>query len=260
MWTDWLCRVWDPDRYLTFAGERARPFADLLARVPATDVAEVADLGCGPGTLTVGLAQRWPGAHVVGVDASAEMIAATPAGPPDGVEFVHADLRDWVPDRPVDVLVSNATLQWVPGHLELLPRLAGFVAPGGWFAFQVPGNFAEPSHVLLRELADTRPDLGDLAWPFSHEPAAYLDALLDLGFAADVWETAYVQLLPGEDAVLEWMSGTALRPVLAALSGADREEFVAAYRERLRAAYPPGVHGTVLPYRRIFAVGHRAAA
>lgn len=253
--------MWDPDRYLTFAGQRARPFADLLAQVPATGVAEVADLGCGPGTLTVGLAQRWPGAHVVGVDASAEMISATPADPPAGVEFLHADLRDWVPDRPVDVVVSNATLQWVPGHLGLLPRLAGFVADGGWLAFQLPGNFAEPAHVLLRELAagERWPALHDLERPFAHEPVTYLDALLGLGFAADVWETTYVQLLQGEDAVLEWMSGTGLRPYLAALDDAGREVFVAEYRELLRAAYPPGAHGTVLPYRRIFAVGRKGA-
>jgi trans-aconitate 2-methyltransferase len=255
--------MWDPDRYLRFAGQRARPFADLLAQVPAdpATVREVADLGCGPGTLTVGLAQRWPGAHVVGVDSSAEMIAAAPADPPAGVEFVHADLRDWAPERPVDVLVSNATLQWVPGHLELLPRLAGHVAGGGWFAFQLPGNFAEPAHVLLRELAagDRWPALHDLERPSAHEPATYLDALLELGFETDVWETTYVQLLPGDDAVLEWMSGTGLRPYLAALDDAERDVFVAEYRDLLRAAYPPGRHGTVLPYRRIFAVGHQTS-
>ncbi|PZF85467.1 trans-aconitate 2-methyltransferase [Jiangella anatolica] len=253
--------MWDPDRYLTFAGQRARPFADLLAQVPATSAGEVADLGCGPGTLTVGLAQRWPGAHVVGVDSSAEMIAATPDPPPAGVEFVHADLREWAPQRPVDVLISNATLQWVPGHLDLLPRLAGHVAAGGWLAFQLPGNFAEPTHVLLRELAadDRWPALRDLERPAAHEPAAYLDALLDLGLAADVWETTYVQLLQGDDAVLEWMSGTGLRPYLAALGDADREVFVAEYRDLLRAAYPPGRYGTVLPYRRIFAVAHKHA-
>ena len=252
--------MWDPDRYLRFAGQRARPFADLLAQVPATGVTEVADLGCGPGTLTVGLADRWPDAHIVGVDSSAEMIAATPAAPPAGVEFVHADLRDWAPARPVDVLVSNATLQWVPGHLELLPRLAGHVVDGGWLAFQAPGNFAEPAHVILRELAADLPALGDVSWPSSHDPASYLDALLELGFSADVWETTYVQLLQGDDAVLEWMSGTGLRPVLAALDDAERAAFVAAYRDRLRAAYPPGRHGTVLPYRRIFAVGHKTVA
>ncbi|WP_026874847.1 trans-aconitate 2-methyltransferase [Jiangella gansuensis] len=250
--------MWDPDRYLVFAGQRARPFRDLIAQVAATDVREVADLGCGPGNLTVGLVERWPDAHVVGVDASADMIAAAPADGP--VEFVHADLRDWTPTRPVDVLLSNATLQWVPGHLDLLPRLAGQLAAGGWLAFQVPGNFGEPSHVLLRELAaaDRWSVLHDLTWPSVHEPGTYLEALLDLGLEVQVWETTYHHLLHGDDAVLEWVSGTALRPVLAALESPDeRERFVAEYRELLRSAYRPGRYGTVLPYRRIFAVAQK---
>src|SRR5439155_813630 len=56
------------------------------------------------------------------------------------------------PARPVDVLVSNATLQWVPGHLDLLGRLAGLLARPGTLAFQVPGNFDAPSHRLLVEM------------------------------------------------------------------------------------------------------------
>lgn len=252
--------MWDPDRYLGFADQRARPFHDLIGQVPATEVSHVADLGCGPGTLTVDLAARWPDAHVVGVDSSPEMIAAAPAT--DVVEFVETDLREWSPEQPVDVLVSNAALQWVPGHLELLPRLAGYLAPGGWLAFQVPGNFDEPAHVLLRELTASerwRSRL-DVARPGVHEPSVYLEALLDLGLDVDVWETTYLQLLPGDDAVLEWMSGTALRPVLAALAGGDVYDFVDEYRALLRTAYPRGPHGTVLPYRRIFALAHRAAA
>lgn len=250
--------MWSPEKYLTFATERARPFHDLMARVPAVDPADVVDLGCGPGTLTLELAARWPDARVVGVDSSAEMIKAAPGG---RAEFVLADLRDWAPAQPVDVLISNATLQWVPDHLDLLPHLAGHVAPGGWFAFQVPANFAEPSHVLLREQAASPRWSARLqvSWPSSHEPVIYLQALLGLGFAADVWETTYLQVLPGDDAVLEWMSGTALRPVLAELSGPDADEFLEEYRAALRTAYPAGPHGTVLPYRRVFAVAQKEA-
>ena len=252
--------MWDPDRYLVFADQRGRPFADLMAQVRASDPADVVDLGCGPGNATAALARRWPRARVVGVDSSAEMIAA--ARTLDGVEFVEADLREWSPAGPVDVLVSNATLQWVPDHLDQLPRLTSFVAPAGWFAFQVPGNFGEPAHVLLRELLDSPRwrDRLDVARPASHEPARYLGALLELGFDAEVWETTYLHVLPGEDAVLAWMSGTGLRPVLDALDGEERSEFVEEYRTRLRTAYPPDRHGTVLPYRRIFAVARRPDA
>jgi len=252
--------MWDPRLYLAFGDERARPFHDLMSRVGADAPAEVVDLGCGPATLTVTLAARWPGAHVVGVDSSAEMVAA--AEDVDGIEVVQADLREWEPPGPVDVLVSNATLQWVPDHLALMPRLVAAVAAGGWLAFQVPGNFAEPSHVLLREVADS-PRWSDriggdlVARPSSHDPETYLAALAGLGCAVDAWETTYLQVLPGDDAVLDWVSGTALRPILRVLDQAERAEFTAEYGALLREAYPVRAYGTLLPYRRIFAVARR---
>lgn len=251
--------MWDPEQYLTFADQRARPFHDLVAQVHADGVRSVVDLGCGPGGLTAGLTARWPGSRVVGVDSSAEMIAR--ARRYSEVEFAVADLATWEPDGPVDVLLSNATFQWVPGHVELFPRLTGFLRPGGWFAFQVPGNFAEPTHVELRALAGEARWAGrlDVTWPAVVEPVDYLDALLGLSLEAQVWETTYVHVLPGgPDAVLEWIRGSALRPVLARLGDEEAADFVEEYRERLRVAYPAGPHGSVLPYRRIFAVSRRA--
>jgi len=255
--------VWDPRTYLRYADERSRPFHDLMARVAAEAPTTVVDLGCGPGTLTVILAERWPSARVLGIDSSPEMIASAGELRTPSVQFEVGDLRSWRPDAPVDVLVSNATLQWVPGHLELLPSLLSGVAPGGWFAFQVPGNFDEPSHTLLRALASSprwRDRLGTdvLAWPDSHPAAAYLDVLARLGCRVEAWETTYLHLLRGEDAVLDWVSGTALRPVLAALDDPDRTEFVSTYGAALREAYPQRPYGAVLPYRRIFAVAHKA--
>jgi trans-aconitate 2-methyltransferase len=138
--------VWDPGQYLRYAGERARPFFDLLSRVQANDPGYVADLGCGPGNLTAALADRWPGAEVVGVDTSVEMISAARAQASQRqlVDFVVSDIRDWRPERPLDVVVCNAVLQWVPGHLDLIRQWPGMLAPGGWLAFQLPGNFGQP--------------------------------------------------------------------------------------------------------------------
>ena len=252
---------WDPDRYLTYADERGRPFLDLLARVPATEVDRVVDLGCGPGNLTRLLQERWPSADVVGLDSSPEMVARARTAA-SRVRFEVADLRAWEAESPVDVLVSNATLQWVPGHLDLLPRLVGQVAPGGWFAFQVPGNFGEPSHVLLRELAADdrfRRHVEGVARPDAHGPEVYLEALLDLGCRVDAWETTYLHVLQGEDPVFTWVSGTGARPVLQALPEGLSEEFEVEYKRRLREAYPPGPHGTVLPFRRVFVVAQAPA-
>ena len=252
---------WDPDRYLVYADERGRPFVDLLARVGADAPARVVDLGCGPGNLTALLAQRWPAAEVVGVDSSPEMVAR--ADGVAGVRFEQGDVRTWEPDRPVDVLFSNATYQWVPGHLDLLPDLVGHVAPGGWFAFQVPGNHAEPSHVLLHELAADPRFAGyteGVARPHSHDPAVYAGRLRDLGLEVDAWETTYLHLLHGEDPVFTWISGTGARPTLQALPEDLRAVFVAEYQALLREAYPPGPHGTTLPFRRVFVVAHAEVA
>ena len=191
-----MSHTWDPERYLTYADERGRPFLDLLARVGADRPRSVVDLGCGPGNLTRLLAQRWPDADVVGLDSSADMIERASAI--EGIAWEVADLRDWArPDplalrAPVDVLVSNATLQWLPEHLDLLPGLVDRVAPGGWLAFQVPGNFDEPSHTIRTDLAEQPPyaeHTRGVAVPASHEPEDYLRLLLELGCEADVWET-----------------------------------------------------------------------
>ena len=255
-----MAHTWDPDRYLTYADERGRPFVELVNRIRATAPAEVVDLGCGPGNLTGLLAERWPQARVVGLDSSPEMIAK--AQESDGrVDFAVADLRDWQPAAPVDVLVSNATLQWVPGHLELLPALVETVAPGGWFAFQVPGNFDEPSHTIRGDLAAEPPYAAwtaDVATPASHDPAAYYDVLAAAGCAVDVWETTYTHVLRGPDPVFTWVSGTGARPTLQALPDELRADFEAQFKRRLAAAYPVRDDGTVLmPFRRVFAVAER---
>ena len=256
---------WEPGRYAVYADERARPFLELVGRVAADSPRSVADLGCGPGSLTRLLADRWPRAAVTGVDSSPAMVAeAARHAIPGRLAFVEADLTAWRPERPLDVLVSNATLQWVPGHLDLLDALVDSVAPGGWLAFQVPGNFDEPSHVLMRELRDSprwRDVLGHLraTQPESHPPQVYLDRLAALGCTADVWETTYLHVLQGADPVLEWVSGTGLRPILGALDGDDLDEFLATYGAALRTAYPPQPYGTVLPFRRIFAAARRTA-
>jgi trans-aconitate 2-methyltransferase len=256
---------WDPQRYLTYADERGRPFTDLVSRIDADAPAEVVDLGCGPSNLTRLLADRWPAAHVLGLDASPEMIARARADVA-GIDFAVGDLRTWVTSAaPVDVVVSNATLQWVPDHLDLLRALLGAVKPGGWLAFQVPGNFDEPSHTIRDELAAEAayaPHTAGVATPSAHHAATYLDVLTGLGCTVDAWETTYLHVLEGEDPVFTWVSGTGARPTLQALEAADpalREQFEAEFKRRLRAAYPEHAYGVVLPFRRVFVVARNVA-
>lgn len=254
--------VWDPQHYARYADERARPFYDLLARVEADSPSSVADLGCGPGDLTASLAQRWPGAQIQGVDSSAAMLERAAAFTSPGLEFALADVRDWQPVGPVDVLITNATLQWVDGHAALLTRWAEALVPGGWLALQVPGNFSAPSHTLLRALVEewsARLPAGPIRADPVLDPVGYWSLLTAAGCRVQAWETTYLHVLPGPDAVLEWTRGTALRPVLEVLNPADVAEFTQQYAERLRTAYPSGPHGTLFPFRRIFAVAQREA-
>ena len=252
--------VWDPDTYLEFADERSRPFVDLLSRVPAAEPTVVVDLGCGPGRLTASLADRWPHAQIVGLDSSPEMIMQAARLATPRLRFQLQDLRDWRPETSVDVIISNATLQWIPGHRDLLPSLVTSLAPDGWLAFQVPGNFDEPSHRLLRQLsADPRyaPLLTDVAWPSAANAASYLDDLVRLGCSVDAWETTYLHILSGPHPVFRWISGTGARPVLQALPEDRRGQFISEYQELLNNAYPTRLYGTVLPFRRIFVVARR---
>jgi trans-aconitate 2-methyltransferase len=254
---------WDPEQYGRYAGERSRPFDDLLARVFAEQPRRVVDLGCGPGTLTAQLLDRWSDALVEGVDSSQEMITAARSLARDRLSFRVGDVRDWAPPPDADVVVSNATLQWVPGHCELVAKWAAALPAGGWLAFQVPGNFAAPAHRLMRELAGSPRWAAQLHGVLRHRdavasPDEYIQLLHASGLRADVWETTYLHSLTGTDPVLEWLRGTGLRPVLAVLDDADGAEFCAAMAAPLREAYPPGEAGTIFPFRRIFAVGHNA--
>lgn len=258
-----MAHRWDPEQYLAYSDERGRPFFDLVRRVRAENPRAVVDLGCGPGNLTVDLPEIWPSAKITGIDNSPEMIDAAPRDA--GVAFEVGDLREWAQEPPqVDVLLSNATLQWVPEHLELLGRLADKVTPGGWLAFQVPGNFAGPSHTLRTELAAEprfAPHVADVPVPSSYDPVDYHRRLAGFGFEVDAWETTYLHVLRGgPDAVFEWVRGTGARPTLQALpDDGTREAFEAELRRRLRTAYPQEKVGVLLPFRRIFVVAHKEA-
>jgi len=196
---------------------------------------------------------------IVGVDNSPDMLATASRLPAAAnLHFVEADLATWQPDRPLDRIVSNAALQWVPDHANLLKRLASLLAPHGVLAVQMPHNFDEPAHRLLAEVVRQEPWASAVGrWReryFVQTPDWYVQTLHDLGLAVDLWETIYQHVLSGSDAVLEWMKGTALRPVLTRLTKDQHEPFLDLYGARLREAYPLGSYGTLFPFRRLFFV------
>ena len=267
---------WDPGQYHKFSDHRRRPAVELLARVPPIEPGLVVDLGCGSGEITRLLAERWPGAAVQGVDNSPDMLARARAGGAESgqgeaaeVEWVEADVAAWSPASPPGLLYANASLQWVDGHEALFPRLLRSLAPGGVLAAQMPLSREARSHRLMHEvLAGGGPDGApfgtealrrEIARRWVLDPAEYFDLLAADAARLDVWTTEYLQALEGEDPVLEWVSGTGLRPILNGLADEERERFLDRYRAALRDAYPRrSDRVTLYPFRRLFLVAVRA--
>jgi trans-aconitate 2-methyltransferase len=254
--------MWNPDQYQRFSEHRSRPFFDLIARIDAPRAKRIADLGCGPGNLTAHLSQRWSESTVTGVDNSPEMLEKAKALVNQNLEFELADLSTWQPREAQHVIVSNAALQWVPNHETLIPRLASLLEPDGWLAVQMPNNFDQASHMTINQICSSPPwnkQLGNLDSALRHAKPLewYIMELSRLGFQVDAWETNYQHILPGENAVLEWVKGTALRPMLAVLEPKDQNEFLEECRTQLLEAYPPQSFGTLLPFKRVFFMGHK---
>lgn len=259
---------WDPTKYTEFADYRGRPYKDLLGQLGELDPAKVVDLGCGPGNMTRLLAQRWPQAQVTGLDSSPEMIQrASGSEHEPNLGFALADAMHWHPDPDTDLLFSNAMLQWLPGHRELFKVWLDELKPGAYVAIQVPGNFGSPSHAVMRQVADSAAWADQLAGVLRHddvvgEPDEYQRILLQAGFQANVWETTYQQVMIGEDPILDWVRGTALLPIKAALSAEDYQRFEDDYRVQISAHYPSfagpdGTKVTNFPFRRIFMIGRK---
>jgi len=252
---------WNPQQYLRFADQRRRPAIDLLARIGLDAPRRVYDLGCGAGNVTRLLAERWPAARVTGVDSSRAILDKARTEAP-AIEWIEADLSTWRPDAPPDLIYSNAALHWLDDHRRLFPALFRSLAPGGTLAVQMPRNHQAQSHTGMAEAARSGPWRAKLE-PLLREspvmaPAGYYDIFAAEGVRADIWEVEYLQLLEGEDALVEWTKGTALKPLLDALGEPERGRFLADYKARMRAAYPRRADGiTLFPFRRLFIVATR---
>jgi len=210
------------------------------------------------------LAERWLEAKVLGLDSSKQMLEKAKAGG-GNVSWIEADVSSWSPDVAPDLIYSNATLHWVEDHQSLFPRLVSLLNSGGCLAVQMPLSFDVPSHRLMREtLGDGGQDGRALGTPELRKAVArrwventdvYYGLLADRVRHLDIWKTEYLQVLEGEDPVLEWVKATGLRPVLNGLEGSERERFVEIYRQRLRKAYPRKANGkTLYPFPRLFIV------
>ncbi|MHC8495147.1 methyltransferase domain-containing protein [Thalassospira sp. SM2505] len=263
---------WDPARYGLFGNERLRPAIDLITRLPKAasgfSPRHIVDLGCGPGSVTAVLADAYADQgddtpRIIGVDSSDEMLE-TARKRSENIRWQKADIAIWQPDDQVDLLFSNAALQWVPDHSHLFPRLMSFVRPGGMIAIQVPNNFLAPSHQLIGEAGiEWRKEVAEAMHAARiMRPGDYFDVLAPSCDEIDLWQTQYCHVLNGPDAVYNWTSSTILRPVMAALpDDAARASFTAKYKERLNQVYPIRDDGrTLFPFNRLFMIARKRAS
>jgi trans-aconitate 2-methyltransferase len=255
---------WNPDLYRRYEDERTRPARELLARVPLARAARVVDLGCGPGNSTELLVGRFPGADVAGTDNSPAMLQSARERLPS-VRFELSDISSWEPAQPQDLIYANASLQWVPGHRTLFPRLFSFLAPGGVLAVQMPDNHQEATHRAMREAAALPAYAAAIGDPSALRPGMltlpdYYDLLAPEAEEVDVWHTIYQHRMESAAAIVEWVSGTGLKPFVAKLDEAQRAGYLAEYQRRIAQAYPPRADGKLLlAFPRLFIVARRKA-
>jgi len=253
--------AWDPGQYVKFLDERTRPSRDLCARIPVPAPRRVLDLGCGPGNSTRVLRERWPEAELAGLDSSPQMIGRARADFPQGT-WILADAAAWEPDGEYHVVFSNAVLQWLPDHENLLPRLLGWLAPGGCLAVQMPARDSCLRNAL--QAVAQRPRwaaaMAGAGADMTFRPARfYYDLLAPLAGQVDLWETVYHHVMASHQALVEWYEGTGMRPYLERLPGPqDRAAFKEAMLDQCRMAFPAAADGRVLlPFKRLFFVAER---
>ena len=252
---------WNPYQYLRFGSERLRPAIELLERINIENPQIIYDLGCGTGSITSILKEKWPTADVTGIDASPNMLEMAADSHPE-VTWHQADLNTWEPDITPDLIYSNAAFQWIPDHNILLTKLINTVKENGVFAIQLPRNWHEPSHASICEIA-RKPKWQDRLEPYImenpvSEPSCYYDLLAPLCKTIDMWETTYMQVLTGDCPVLEWTKGTVLPPLLAQLTPIEQESFINMYREHLDSYYIVRVDGKIIfPFTRLFIIASK---
>lgn len=253
---------WNPHLYLKFSDQRGRPAADLVAQIELENPDRIIDLGCGTGTSTERLHQRWQNAQITGLDSSPAMLRQARDNHPKW-DWIESTIEDWSPTAAYDLIFSNAALHWVAQHGALFPQLMEQVSPGGVLAVQMPHNSGSPAHQAISRIA-TDPHWSaalavDSESTFVQPADFYYRTLRKSASRLNIWETEYLQIMDGPRAVLDWVRSTAMRPYLERLpEEAQRQRFEAMCLAEFERSYPADDRGkTLFPYRRLFIVAYR---
>ena len=249
---------WNPELYHKFQEERFAPFYDLMDLITVKEGITGLDLGCGTGELTKMLSEKLPESTVLGIDSSPEMLEHAKTKSAPGLSFELRSITDI--EGQWDLVFSNAAIQWVPEHRELIPRLVSLIRPGGQLAVQLPSNHNHPTQSFIVETGMQQPYAAALkGWTRSYNVLTireYAELLYDSG-AEDlvVFEKIYPHVLPDSYAVLDWLSGTAILPYLERLPAELHEAFLGDIGDKLKASYPSSP--VFYPYNRIFFSAHK---
>lgn len=252
---------WNPQLYLKYKNERTQPSIDLVSRIDAENPEKIIDIGCGPGNSTRVLAQRWPESIITGLDNSPAMIEKAGMDYPDQ-EWILSDISGFETDIKYDIVFSNAAIQWIPGHENLLLKLFSFLSTGGALAIQIPQFNEMPLGKSLEKIS------GKIKWKelthgcrelFTyHESGYYYDILAQSSNSIEMWETSYCHVMDSHESILEWIRSTGLKPYIDRMKDDFmKSEFEYEVLESIRQDYPEQKNGKVLfPFKRLFFIAY----
>ena len=253
---------WDPALYLKFHSERTQPSIDLVGRIELENPSDIIDLGCGPGNSTRILYNRWPNAIISGLDSSASMIEKAKDDFP-GIDWILADAAHFKPGKKYDLIFSNAALQWIHGHDTLLPKLLGWLKPGGILAVQVPANSESKLHLAMIKVSKSEKWKGYTKNCESlivyHKPDFYYKVLAPFAEKLNIWETSYFHILDSHIALIDWYKSTGMKTYLESLpDDLARNKFEAEVLEEIIAVFPLQPDSKVIyPFQRLFFVAEK---
>lgn len=247
---------WSSEQYLKFKKQRTQPAVDLAERIAADQPKNILDIGCGPGNSTAVLKERFPGADILGVDNSENMIDKAKASYPD-LDFRICDITCELDKLDTyDVIFSNACLQWIPNHREFIPAFFGKLNEKGVLAVQIPMNGEEPLFkIMSKVIAEPRWNFSDMNIEINETllPEEYFDILSSCTESFDIWETVYYHRMPSIEAMVEWVKGTRLRPYINALDKSNAKLLENEIAERAAEIYGKQKNGEIIfKFRRFF--------
>lgn len=241
---------WNSEQYLRFKAQRTQPSFDLAQRIALNEPHEIIDIGCGPGNSTKVLKNRFPKAHIIGADNSDNMLESAGKNVPE-CEFIKLDAGGEVKEfrEKFDVVFSNACLQWIPNHRQLIPNLFSMLKSGGVLAVQIPVQFEEPIHKIIASTVSSdkwRGKFTDTRIFYTLSDEEYFDILSELTDDFEMWRTVYFHRMAGVESIIEWYKSTGLKPYLEALTEAESREFLDEIRSQLEKEYAKRKNGEVI--------------